>query len=291
MSSEEGFIKLCRDRAEELCTNGSHNFLCCVDGSEQAFGAFLTMLSIRRKYDNVTVFHAYKDDQQIFPVEYRSEEIKLKYEVELVGRLPTRRYMMLWLERNPGQRVIDCLKSCLTKFKHEKSYEPDFIFLGGVGLKGVKPVPTVLGYNTDLALRTLHVPCIIVKTPCVTPTKKWLMAVDGSDYSNRGLDILLQLVNHRDTLNLVYFYNEDDENLDSIKHYYEHELELYGPERNSMIAIRRNHGEALTHTMADYVNDSDCDFLALAPRAQEHTSSICNHMLNHVKCNIVLCKN
>lgn len=45
---------------------GSRFFLCCIDGSSQSEEAFQSAMNIRRKYDHLCVFHAYRGDSNEF---------------------------------------------------------------------------------------------------------------------------------------------------------------------------------------------------------------------------------
>jgi hypothetical protein len=43
-----------------ITAKGSHVLMVCVDGSKQSEEAFEAALNLRRKFDHISVFHAYK---------------------------------------------------------------------------------------------------------------------------------------------------------------------------------------------------------------------------------------
>lgn len=283
----------------QIIKKRTFNFLIAVDGSEQSHDAFLTALSFRRKYDHITVFHAYKGNVQIdlLPLEFRYQEIKLKYEVELVGSLLPDYYDILIEPRKENSNALSTLKSAIADENKCLNY-PDFVFLGQTGRKGRKDGTTSLGQTADLALRTLHLPCFIIKQVCTKKVRTWVMAVDGSVRSEKGLDILLQLVNPKDTLILLHFYSYDDtkDEFKQIKTRYERELEEMGPVDSQVRLIRNESWVPLGKSMADVVNDIGPDYFALAPRARQQDiasqwSSLTEYLIRHVQANVLLCKN
>ena len=169
----------------------------------------------------------------------------------------------------------------------------NFVVMGHHGRKGPKSSPAHVGSNTDLALRGLHVPTIIIKKFIPRGPRSFLLCVDDSDLSRRGLDILLRLVNPRDSIACVHFTSResDHQRSESLRRSYEEDLEMYGPLQSSFQLVEKPMGKPLTHAIADFVNDSDCDFFAIAPRARHRLSSISEYVVNHVACSVILCKN
>lgn len=58
--SEEEYTAACSVNVENLNKKAAHTFLVCVDGSDQSTVAFLSALNLRKKYDHICVFHAYR---------------------------------------------------------------------------------------------------------------------------------------------------------------------------------------------------------------------------------------
>jgi nucleotide-binding universal stress UspA family protein len=227
------------------------------------------------------------DKLDIMPPSFRPSQIEEKYSNELIASIPSDRYSVTLKDRE-GRAVFPVLQDALKSEGHV-----DFVVMGHHGRKGPKSSPTSLGSNTDLALRGLHVPCLIVKRPIPRGPRSFVMCVDDSELSRRGLDILLRLVNPRDSLLCVHFptMDSDPAQCEAMQRSYEEELEIYGPIGSSFRLVEKPMGKAITHAMVDFVNDSECDLFAIAPRARHRLSSISDYVVNHVQCSVMLCKN
>lgn len=287
------FKEACAENVKRLSKHGAHTFWVCTDGSDQSHMAFTSTLSLRKKHDHVAVFHAFKASAvDSLPAKFRPDRLKEEYSVELIGNLSADKHSLIWEDRS-NRPVMETLNHSLYKFSKETGKLPDFVVMGGHGRKGPKEMPESLGSNTDTALRNLHLPCIIIKQPVVSRPRHFIMAVNDTELSRRGLDILLRLTNSRDKVTCVHFISpdDDDKDLTDMKSYYESELEEYGPINSKFQVVTKERGEAITHTISNYVNNSDCDFFAIAPRAKHRLSNISGHVVNHVKCNIILVKN
>jgi hypothetical protein len=245
------------------------------------------VLNLKRKYDHITIFHAAKDDQSTIPTGFRSNEIKDKYEDDL--RYQNVEYDLCF-EPRKGRPVLGVLQNYIDR---NTTHIPDFVVMGHSGWKEIENTRMTLGSNTESFMKTLHVPCIIAKTVCSSDSRRWFMAVDGSKYSDRGLDIILQMVKSRDSL--VCFYvsspDEDQEVVMSIKGHYEDELSDYAPVDSSFVLIEKERGVSLEDAIATYVNDQNPDFFAIAPRAQQRFTTLTSKLMVDVTCSIVLCKN
>lgn len=137
---------------------------------------------------------------------------------------------------------------------------------------------------------TLHIPGIIIKRPIPKTAKSYIYAVNNSLRSKKGLDLLLQLLGPRDSLRCVHFTNPDDVDND-IEEYYKDELLENAPVNSEFVCIHKTPGDPLTHVIVDYVNNELPDFFVIAPRAKKELSSITEYIMNHVMCNVILCKN
>ena len=293
------FSAKCAAATHYHTTKRRNNFLCCVDGSTFGDYTLQTAFNLRKKHDYVTVFHAFKeyeDENSIFPIEHRPKEMKLKYECELVGHVPSSCYSMWWTSRDPEGKLmaVDELKNAMRERRHDDDF-PDFILMGHVGRKGKKDTQTTLGSNSDASLRGLYLPVIIVKQPCPPTNRTFMMAVNASIHSERGLDVLLSLIKPKDTLILFHVYTPTSEDkisdVEHLKEKYENELDLHGPVKSSFVLVEKDQGKALTHCVAEYVNDNDPDFLAICPRGKATLSSLSEYVINNVYCSVVCCKN
>lgn len=123
--------------------------------------------------------------------------------------------------------------------------------------------------------------------------KKVVMAVNASEVSKRGLDILLQFVNPRDTLILVHLLPDGASGTSYMKmqEYYSEELENYGPADSKFMFLERDRSIPVTHAITEFCNDmADLDLFAIAPRAKQDRSSVTDYIVNYVQCSVLLCK-
>lgn len=130
-----------------------------------------------------------------------------------------------------------------------------------------------------------------------TGPRNIIMAVNDGSASKRGFDILMRFINPRDTLTLVHFTHtlEMDPVLARAKHavrdYYEKELQEIGPVASSFVFIEFDQGVPLADAVVEYVNNSEADLFAIAPRASKDRSSITESVVNQVLVSVLLCKN
>jgi hypothetical protein len=184
---------------------------------------------------------------------------------------------------------------------------------------------TLLG-SSDISLEAIHLPCIIIKTPLLKPSShshlqspttassspssssslppplKYLLAVNETLRSRRGLDLLKKLLNPRDTLQLLYVSSRDttETQLQEIRSYYHHELSHHsgGCPLDSTLKIIAMTGRMLPDVILEYALETHCDFLAVSPRAREERGggrkeamSVTEQILLKSNCNVILCKN
>ena len=288
------FSEKCREQLEKSYTKRGFHFLCCVDGSDNAHLAYDVCMALRRKYDYVSIFHAYRDCQEEVPEKYRADTIRTKYAHELALHMsPT--YSSLHWEGRHDRSVIDTLQDYIHSCDGASNH-PDFIVLGHAGRKG-KGYFAPLTSNCDWVLRTIRIPCIIARpiSPPRRDGRTWLMAVDGTIYSNRGLDIILQLMGARDRLDLFYIFTttEDADHLQQMKLLYEGELDRSAPHGCSFTLVELELGKDIKHGIVEYVNAANADFFAIGPRARatQSLSMVTSYVINNVTCSIVVCKN
>lgn len=293
------FATECQNIVESTSQKGFH-FLCAVDGSDVSHRAFELCLTLRKKYDYISIFHAFKPNQSDLPDIFKASTIRDKYEHEIGRHFSPSHCQLLWEARHE-RSVVDTLKDTIREC-NSSGNPPNFLVLGHLGRKMGKGRQEI-GYfapmssNCDWILRTIQVPCLVAKRVCVPRRegKRWVMAVDGTLYSDRGLDILLTLVHPRDSLHLFYIYNDNEnaEYTEYIQQHYEHDLLEYGPAKSTFELVEQEKGKNLQHAITDYVNQLDPDLFALAPRARETLtlSPVTDYVINNVTCSVFVCKN
>eukprot|EP01032_Pedospumella_encystans_P015932 gene15932-18197_t len=301
---KDEFQKACMDVGHKITSKGAHFIMCCVDGSRQSDIAFESALNLRRKFDHINVYHAYKDIPDLQPATWRHKALETKFDCELVSKVPASLYSLTFVDRC-GNTVNDVLHQAVDPIhftpdstqRSPLSGPPDFIIMGHHGRKGPKERRASIGSTADHALRNLHYPCMIVKNLVPAGERSYLMAVNGSNVSKRGFDILMRLVNPRDTVQLVYFaysYNHDltnAEEKDHITDYYTKELREIGPVNSEFKIVEYAANMDLAHSIVEYANESSADVFAIAPRATRNPSSITEHILTNVLLTVLLCKN
>lgn len=288
------FAESCRQRLENSYTKRGLHFLCSVDGSETAHLAYTMCMTMRKKYDFVSVFHAYRNDQEGVPEQFRAEAIRGKYQHDLSLHMSPK-YSTVHLEARGNRSVIDALKFYVATCDAAQNH-PDFIVLGHAGRK-CKGYFAPLSSNCDWVLRTIQIPCIIARkvSPPHREGKHWMMPVDGTVYSDRGLDMVLHLMGPRDRISLFYVFSdtEEEENLQMMALHYQEELEHYAPVGSDFTLVELEMGKDRKIAIAEYVNERAPEFLALGPRARttQSLSTLTSYLINNVVCSIVVCKN
>lgn len=275
--------------------------MCFVDGSRQSEIAFESAMNLRRKFDHINVFHAYKDIPDLQPASWRHKALESKYDCELTGRIPSSLYSMTFVDRC-GSDVNDVVHEVVDPmyFRPESnqrsplSTPPDFIVMGHHGRKGPKERKASIGTTADQALRSIHYPCMIVKNLVPAGDRFYLMAVNGTNVSKRGFDILMRIINPRDRVELVYFANQEISSAQDkyvIQDYYTKELQEVGPVNSEFKIIDCPPHSDLCASIINYANESSADVFAIAPRATRTPSSITSDILNNVLMTVLLCKN
>jgi hypothetical protein len=310
---EKSFAERCNRSAQSVASRKGINFLCCVDGSEAADIAFQLCMCLRRKHDTVEVFHAYQETKHNdLQPHYLPEAIRNKYDHQLRALMSSEQFSFHFEERysRTALRTLqDFLDHCsdstnpyLLPVGHKTA---DFVILGHAGRKRVHGgrhggSETSLGSTAELALRSIHVPCIIAKRNCPHPTstvpKVFVLTVNFSECSKRGLDMLLPLVGPRDVLRLLFVQRPeaDAEKVKHIQNYYENELRQNGPFDSKFERLRIDHHQTVANAIIDHVNGPHCpDFLVLSPRARPSCvhAPITEQVIMNARPSIILCKN
>jgi nucleotide-binding universal stress UspA family protein len=294
--------------------SGFH-YLTLVDGSPSSEIAYQVTLALCKKTDYITLLHSYEPDlQSEIPSQYSAEFLYQKYSQDLSLHLNSKRYKLCWEPSSPTSPLIQTLNSYLQMSREIFSQLPHFIVLGHTGRNlstqkhhrpqydSISSPLSFLSSDCDLIVRTIQLPLIIAKNniPLRREKKTWMMAVDETIYSSRGLDLLLHLLNPKDTLIIFHIFNEVKESnaqLTKIENNYEEKLMNYGPTFHQFRFIQQERGVGLADCIVNYVQQNQPDLFALAPRARDDDfssltlSPITEYVLNQVRCSIVVCKN
>lgn len=295
----ETFKEICTNTIDNIRKKNQYRWLVGLDGSEHSRTAYESVLALRKKIDSVSLFYAYDD-------KHKADMLQQEYDVSLTTAAVKPQLYNFWFKNRENQTVeqslIDLLEDLIAV--SESPYgepTPDFFVCGSSHTVQQGFEKTTLGSVADLALRRVHLPIIIIKQkiPLKGP-KKYIMAVDGSEYSKNGLDILLTLTTPKDILRIVHvcgirdsteYIDEGGSNtIAKIKEYYENEIDLVGPVDSKVLIIPTEGGQTEETVLIDYVNNEKPDFLAMAPRVQMKNTSFTEQIMYRVYTNIILCK-
>lgn len=303
------------DRQRAMAEASGHNtsfmlkskastFLCCVDGSDASDSAFKTTMHLRKKYDHICLFHAYSKEKSanLSPL-YQPDSIRQRYESQLISACK-RPYFSMHFEERYDRSALKVLQDLIALYSSTFSRDilptlnrPDFIVIGYCGRKGPKQKPRVLGSTTDLALRSLPVPLIVVKRQSfASGPRQFVFAANFTEESKKGLDILLTLVSPRDSLRVIFVRHTSDRTddiADSQYYYFSNELTENGPTDSAFQILDVPDEITIAEAVVEHVNGPHLpDFLAIAPRAHvDGLSSSTEYIMEHSAVSVILCRN
>jgi translation initiation factor 1 (eIF-1/SUI1) len=231
--------ELSKDVSENYQQKNSRKFVCCVDGTQNGDITFHTMTHLMRKRDYIAILHSPVDGDAKGTTFEDPSGMKHHYESQLLRRGVPSGNILFQIEAKGNLNTLTILKRYMSLFHtHQKQkvntasptildssfvYEipPDFIFLGDDSWKGQNTTNTTPS-SSDLVMRTFHIPCIICKkrfsnlnqqlttnggtSAAVIEQMCYVMAIDDSQTSFNGLEILLQLLKSSDRLILVHVH-------------------------------------------------------------------------------------
>ena len=115
--------------------------------------------------------------------------------------------------------------------------------------------------------------------------------------------MLLPILSPQDSLRVVYFAKPDvsQKSIDTLTSYYQAQLDSYGPSSSEIKIISISSDEKVEERIVEYCNErtqrgswregEEVDFLAIAPREKLLIARpLTEYVLEHVRCNIILCK-
>lgn len=323
------FRKMCVESGRQIAAKKKLTYMAAVDGSVGGHIAFQTMMEMKKKLDHVCLFHAYSKDHDCeLPTAFQSDAVRSRYENELITKLclPTTKFTFYWEEKKKRD-IRKVIMELLNNYKGVKNpmrptrNEPNFFFCGYTGTKGSKVDNSTLGSVTDIALRSVHMPVVICKRPCASPSRFFIIAVDGSENSRNGFEIAMALVNPKDKLHCVTVEKnsagsaeqkeaksdderggdkdeEGDKHRDDkimfpadVQHYYTTEMNSYGPANSEFISLTCASNETIAECLVKYSDTMQADFFAISPRARPIFTSVTEYIITTVDANIILCKN
>jgi nucleotide-binding universal stress UspA family protein len=315
--SEARFARQVSISNANLMRRAAKTFMIGIDGSNSSDMAYNVAMSLRKKVDNVVLFHTYKESEENgeeLPYQYRPKVIRTKYEALLVSSLPAHNYFLAFHTRPDDKSAKQSIVEVIDKTSTGKmtpavrltigNNAPDFLCIGFSGRKSEMENREFMGSKADLALRTVHIPVIVCKRPIAPNSPKpgktgrsFVYAVALTETSRKGLDILLTLLGPRDDLLIIHAKESNDldhvtqTELEKAEVFYMEELAQFGPVNSRFLSLNPVQGVSTVDRLTDYVNDeTEADFLVIAPRAAQTVSSVSEAMILKCKTNVILCK-
>jgi nucleotide-binding universal stress UspA family protein len=301
-----------------LMKRAAKTFMVGVDGSSSADMAYQVAMTLRKKVDNIILFHTYKIDEEnteVLPYQYRPKVVRTKYESLLVSSLPSHNYFLGFHSRPDDKTAKQAITEIIDKTSSGVmspavrltigNNAPDFLCIGFSGRKSEMENRAFMGSKADLALRTVHIPIIICKRPIPLTSSKgdpkvgrsFVFAVALTETSRKGLDILMTILGPKDDLLIVHVKESSEldhvvqTELEKAEQFYTSELHQFGPAKSRFLALDPTSGVSSVDRLADYVNDeTEADFLVIAPRAAQTVTSLSESLILKCKTNVILCK-
>lgn len=288
--------------AEVMNDKFHKRFLCAVDGSRFSDYAYDVTRSLLKKNDHISLLHVYSADDEHDP-----DTMREKYEVALTSQFSSSRYSLIWHNNDKDKKPVKEILVKISEGKFGGMTPPEFLVLGYSGWRfhnhdpSKKNHATTAGSTADFCLRNIRMPIIIVKEePRMNAPKNFVLAVNKSNASKLGLDILYTLIQPRDTLTVINIYDDTMDELGNTNHravhqYYRKELEENSPTVNSkFVSVMKSGNERTIDTLNNYLDNMEeyLDYFCIAPRLREDRtfSSLTDQVLLEVKANIILCK-
>lgn len=315
----------------------SRRWMVAVDGSNASLEAFKSMMNIKKAGDRVTIFNAYSCanlSEEAKASEPWKTSILSKFEPVLSFSVSENLYNFVFEDLN-GRTLRETLVDMLYKFNNDPtlaSKKPDYLVFGysGNNFTANSTDARKIGSVADLAMRTVHLPSIIVKSECPETAKSYVMAVDSSDLAKKGFNVLLRMLKPDDNLiclhvvkkpqtveaviatvpaatsedkprrsSRISFIDPDPSTLhshtkiheDYAREYYEAVIKTQRPNNSQFLILEtENLPNSISDAIVNYINTNSVDFVALAPRSSQELGSVTEHVVGNVNSNIILCK-
>lgn len=329
------FRELCVKTVEKIHMKNAHTWMCAVDGRDSSEAAFTTTMRLRRRVDHICLYHVFDGNNNALPDDLREESVRKKFEGQLLHVLPVNRFSFYWqahtgsLKEGITDLVQESQRAILTNTPPPRVL-PDFFVMGFSKTNTSNMFPQTPdakpgGSYASFVLRSLPFPCIIAKRACPDGPKSFIMAVDDSDTSKRGFDMLLQVMSPRDSLRCVHVQSHESDKLPSLKsadgesgeatatesggvgggegpsdedrkrwrQEIKDDMLRRAPMDSEYVMVDCGPGEDVAATLVRFVNSAAPDFFAIAPRTRTSVqlSAMSEYVLENIEASIILCKN
>ncbi|KAJ1452484.1 hypothetical protein M885DRAFT_444925 [Pelagophyceae sp. CCMP2097] len=265
--------------------------VCLTDGSKAAHAAFVAARSFVKNDGGLILLHV-KSDKDYLTDEHKARDITSRYSTALVTLVKPQSWKILVRQKRDEAEtkgvVVDWLKDLGTA-----EAPPCFVFMGHSGRKAADRDPTILGQVTDVSLRSISAPCVVVKRlPAAGPHKFLLLVTQES----RCMLALKHLVQHAlkdgDSLLLVHAVNESDAAgpAKALEVAYLNAVEAINLAKCTFEIVTKLKGVNAGEQLQNIVSDRDPDYCCLSTKATRHVGSVSDYLLKHYKGNCVVYK-
>ena len=297
----ENVEKKCLGMLKKIVSLNSQSYLFAFDDSEGCKIAFDGVMDLFKGDDFINLVHV--DDGKS-----NWDNLKLKYETHLCTKLPSSHYSLTLLKddtspANVKSRLVDYV-SKLTESSNQTpdEHRPDITIFacGFVGKKSPDGSAEIMGSTTDLGLRTVPAPCLVMKKPFeVGSSKLFILLTNGKKRSWNSYRIAMQLLKPKDRIEVVHFH-QPGADFAGIKNSYEMNMQLCGIDGTftSVEAVpppptEGNDAPKAVDKIRTFLMERGPDVVVLAPRPSkliEDKKSLTQDLMQNLRANFLLVK-
>jgi hypothetical protein len=170
---------------------------------------------------------------------------------------------------------------------------PDFLVIGYHGRKseGNADRKLIMGKSSNVLIREMHIPCIIIKRALNPEKISYVITVDGTQRSRDSVNIFLLLVQANDALTILHVEEVDKSNESGLldtKQFYEGVLKRINRSEGYVSLLSGD--KSVIDCISEYVDQADPDFLCLSPSQSRTVDSVTETLLVRTNSNVILYK-
>mmetsp|Transcript_32250 Transcript_32250/g.41354 ORF Transcript_32250/g.41354 Transcript_32250/m.41354 type:complete len:398 (-) Transcript_32250:106-1299(-) len=284
-----------------------NTFLVCVDGSENSSEALQTVMRLRKGGDRVKCIHVSDPSKSYLPSSMQPDKVKEASMIQLVSNIPSDRYDFTILEkRSPEEStknlIVNYVNSTFLQDQKSSQGKPKFVVTGFVGRKGRKDDPSILGEVSDMSLRCVLYPSIVVKTLTRHQSqghRHFVVGVDGRQRGHQAYLVAQTLTKPQDKLTALHVWDGNDDSqsqlpeklrVSAVQEFYTKDIADRGLIDGEFVALKKDSGIAISQAMLNWLDEMEVDFVALGVRPSMELSSVCDVVVKNCKCSVIICK-
>ena len=276
----QGHRERCQMLVRQMSRQAGFNFVVATDGSKGAHLAFLGAMALRKGEGCVQMLHIADPSVEVKDLDFEKqpENIRQRYEIELVPKISQERYKWTLLWKPDKYDIKQTIVAAMNQVEQHVVDQFDygsFFVCGWVQEDGAieGAPPSVLGSSTDLCLRQMGMPVVIMKHALAPKERTFVVCMDrGPVAAWKAYALTTQIMKANDKLVLLKIYEPDvevtlsaDEQIPALRAKFEDDIESRGI--NGQFTMLDNApGTPKVETMIEWVKDNLPDFVVLCPR-------------------------